>query len=125
MNDPSYRWDSLYNRKAYFTVGTHGDPLDSNSVLGVDGQWIGVPDVGYSVLAEGWDGKKPIQLIICFAGKGGQDSFAQKLANYLASKTGHPTEVLASPNEVTVGFSPFNGFASPGPGGWVHFYGKP
>lgn len=125
MNDPAYRWDSRYNRKSYYTVGTHGDPADSNSVLGVDGQWIGVPDVGYSVLASGWDGKKPIQLVICFAGKGGQDSFAQKLANYLASKTGHPTEVLASPNEVTVGFFPFKGFASPGPGGWVHFYGKP
>lgn len=123
--DPAYKWDALYNRKAYFTVGSHGDPSDSSSILGPDGQWIGVPAVGNAILKAGWDGKKPIQLVICYAGKGGKDSFAQQLANYLASQTGQPVTVLGSPNEVTVGYSPFNGFASPGQGGWLHFNAKP
>lgn len=70
-------------------------------------------------------------LILCYAGRGGANSFAQKLANYLANKTGDVVTVIGSAEQVAVGYETFlgmkvgHGFANPVSGGWTSYTGKP
>ena len=86
---------------------------------------MGVAATGDAIIAAGYKGKKPVQLVVCGAGQGGKDSFAKKLADYLTSALGKSVTVYASPNEVTLRGVWFPGgiSANPGPGGWVPFEG--
>ncbi len=62
----------------------------------------------------GYDGKQPIQLYACETGKGGDNSFAQKLANLTGQPVTAPTNLFTIPPDG-------NHFVDNG-GSWVTFY---
>jgi len=134
IHDKAYPYDSRYTNPKHFTVGTHGGDTNRDTVLGPDPsyqQQLTVADVGDAILQKMPQINKTIELDICYAGRGGEDSFAAKLAKYLAKRTNSPVHVIASSDEVAVGYNTIfgrpvgKGYADPGPGGWIHYSADP
>ena len=140
FKDQTY-WEYMnqqnYNNPGYFTFGAHGvipyPELPAGASIdylssGADDSNMSVWDVGDQILGTGWGsgsgGNQAIELDVCYAGAGGYNSFAQRLANYLARVTGAPVTIWASPNPVELiggkltspgtDFQPFAGTPPPG-----------
>jgi hypothetical protein len=133
ITDPGHHRNDVYEDGRYFTIGGHGDANDPNYLLtkAKDGTPIYIPAVGDAILdpKNGWDRKKPIQALVCHGSKGGDDSFAGKLAQYLADRTGSAVTIISSPDNIAVGYNTidylFGGHSDPGPGGWQTIIKRP
>jgi len=127
-SDPAYKNDKAYNNPNYYTVGSHGAEGDSDHIYGPKGDFgMDVNDMASAIIAAGYNGDKPIQLVICYAGNGGDDSLAQKLADSLSSwMGGKQISVQASPVDVIVGRNFFGvPYSRPMTGAWKNFNSKP
>jgi hypothetical protein len=127
-NSPGYQLQQGYNTQAFFTVGAHGlgwgftaknpgasivyslmtqgqsytqDYVNTSGQANISDS-VSVADTGDRILASGWNTQygphKPLQLSICYSGSGGDSSFAEQLANYLARATNAPATVYATPD---------------------------
>lgn len=128
-NDTAYTVNDVFNNPDYWTVGAHGSPFNPNRVFDLGERTPGLPlhfsveYVGQEILRSGWDRKKPIQAVICYGTKGGDQSFVSQLAQYLANQIGAPVSILGTPDDVKVGVKNNwdrwfgSGYANP-VGGW-------
>jgi RHS repeat-associated protein len=121
---PGYQMQQDYNDPRYLTVGAHGlgwgfTAKNPGSVLVYDlmtgGQSyarnflnttgksnlldnISLQDVADRIIASGWNTlygpHKPVQLSACYAGEGGNSSFAAQLSKYLSRVTNAPVTVV-------------------------------
>jgi RHS repeat-associated protein len=121
--DPAFKPSKAYKNPKFWTVAGHGSPSDPNHIYTAtkDGAPLSVAQVGDDILGGHWNGGKPIQTLVCYATKGGNQSFDAQLAQYLANKTGIPVTIYGSPNIVRVDFDDSTGQVTqvdPGSGGW-------
>lgn len=115
-------WDR-FRPADQFTITGHGDIRFPGQVQGPNGGPI-TPEAVFEMMTKPdekgnrlWDGRKPVLLLICYAGQGGEDSFAAKLSKLLADYAGMPInveaaelEVIGSANLPPPPFAPWLGF---------------
>ncbi len=108
LDDPSDAaapYAAQYNTWFYFSVAAHGADWDPNHVWTKSNdpneQGMTVQQVGDKIIAAGWKPGTPIEADICFGTKGGNNSFDQQLAQYLANKSGSDVKITGSNDEVT------------------------
>jgi RHS repeat-associated protein len=127
-NDPSYASGQAYDNPMYFTFSGHGDKDDPNHIFSRGdgtGNAFDVSTVGDAIVAAGWNGKEPIQALICHGNMGGDNnSFDAQLAHYLANEINADVTIYGSPDNVLperwhiLGTSVYWGGPDPGPSGW-------
>lgn len=106
IKDPNRGGFDHYNPPNYFTVTTHGSLEQPGLIQQEDGRFVSSDIVSQRILDAGWDRKKPILLLICYAGYGEDSSFAASLSGKLSDLTGRPVTVYGTEG-VVAGFPVF------------------
>jgi RHS repeat-associated protein len=125
-NNPAYPANGRWFDPGFFTVSTHGYTQAAAASLGFDSSdYVLGPNnspLSYQQLAnlivnglnpdgtpsaDPWNGSTPIELGICFAGSGGPNSFAEKLANEIAHQTGRAPTIFATPGYFLTNLPPY------------------
>ncbi len=95
-----------------FVITGHGRPNWTKLINGVlvpiiegpePDSYITPTSLVHLALANGWDGKMPIELDICGTSAGGSKSFAAEFSKEAQRITGRPVWVLASPGDILAG----------------------
>ena len=94
MNQPKY-WRAMFrhipNSPNDFSIGAHGN---LNGVVNKLGRTL-TPQQLLSIMYDaGYDDEQPVKIYACDTGKGGTDSFAQKLSNLIGQPVTAPTNLL-------------------------------
>jgi RHS repeat-associated protein len=100
--DPMYSPNNEYNNHKYWTITAHGSPDDQNNAYTMkeNGRPLSIQEIGDSILKSSWNRKQPIQSLICYGTKGGNNSLDAKIAQYLADRIHTSVTIIGSPNEV-------------------------
>jgi len=97
-NNYDYRAMLLYVNPTpgYFSAGGHGSYWGPERRFNMRGANVySASDFAKDLKVNGWDGKTPIKLYSCDTGKGGADSFAQKLADLTGVNVTAPTDLFS------------------------------
>jgi len=124
--DPTYSEDAAFNPSKFYTYAGHGSANNPNVLLPTAESTTGytVKEVGDYILSHDWDRKKPILAVQCYATRGGRESFAGQLAQYLADAIQAPVTIVGSSDTMRPerwrlpGTNFYYGGPDPGPGGW-------